>query len=142
MQMSQPPFDTKYAIQAYDWASLGESQVVDIGGGMGRFALPLAKQFPNLRVTVQDRPQIVALANAGDLADRVKFQPYDYFSPQQLHADVFSFRNFFHTWSDQYVIKILKAQVPAMKPGTKIILQQQLVPEPGIGPRWRERQVR
>ena len=41
----------------FDWAGLGDATVVDVGGGRGSLSLPIAKQQPNLKVIVQDRPE-------------------------------------------------------------------------------------
>lgn len=45
---------------AFDWNSLPkQSLVVDVGGGIGTSALKLAKTFPDLRIVVQDIPNVI-----------------------------------------------------------------------------------
>lgn len=48
---------------AYDWPSLpANSVVVEVGGGMGTSAFPLASRFPDLVLVVQDLPSVIAKA--------------------------------------------------------------------------------
>ena len=139
---SKPEFDLSYATDYYDWASLGEAQVVDVGGAKGHFALALAKRYSNLRIIVQDMTNVVENADAGNLEGRVRFMAHDLFDPQTVFADVFFFRWIFHNWSDQYCIRILKAQVPALKFGARLIVQEAFMPHTGTVAKWKERDFR
>jgi hypothetical protein len=118
-----------YAIDYFDWASLGKAEVVDVGGAQGHFALRMARRHPNLRILVQDMAPIVQGANAGDMADRDSFMPHNLLEPQAISADLYFFRWIFHNWSDQYCIRILKAQLPVLKPGNKLMVQEVLMQE-------------
>lgn len=40
------------------------STVVDIGGGIGAFSLPLAKKHKHIKITIHDLPEVVAQARA------------------------------------------------------------------------------
>lgn len=45
---------------AYDWNTLPQNAlVVDVGGGIGSASLVLTKEFPNLRIVIQDRHSAV-----------------------------------------------------------------------------------
>lgn len=139
---SRPAFDLSYGTDYYDWESLREAQVVDVGGAQGHFAIALAKRYSQLRIIVQDMTKMVENADAGDLADRVRFMAHDLFDPQPIRADVYFFRWIFHNWSDKYCIQILKAQMPALKPGARLIVQEALMPETGSVAYWKERDFR
>lgn len=44
----------------FDWSSLPpDSQILDVGGGIGSTSLVIAKNYPMLRTVIQDRPPVV-----------------------------------------------------------------------------------
>lgn len=142
---TRPEYDPSYIVENYDWASLGQSQVVDIGGAQGHTAMELAKCFEGLNILVQDMDKVVENAELGvpeELKKRVHFMAHDFFAPQTVQADVFYFRWILHNWADKYCVLILRAQIPALKPGARIIIQDTCMPEPGTVPLWRERDLR
>lgn len=139
---SRPAFDLSYGTDYYDWKSLGEAQVVDVGGARGHFAMALARRYSQLRIIVQDMAKVIENANAGEVAERVRFLAHNLFDPQPIRADVYFFRWIFHNWSDVYCIRILKAQLPALKPGARLVIQEVFMPEPGSLAYWNERDIR
>ena len=49
-----------YRVVAFDWKSLPTNAlVVDVGGGVGSVSMALARECPDLRIVVQDRPGVV-----------------------------------------------------------------------------------
>lgn len=78
-----------------------------------------------------------------DLASRVKFMEHDFFTEQPVQgADVYLFRWIFHNWSDKYSIKILRNLIPALKPGAKVVINDNVLPQPGVLSRWQEERLR
>lgn len=74
-----------------------------------------------------------------DVADRVEYHVYDFFTEQPVRgADVYFFRSIFHNWSDEYCVRILRNLIPALKPGSKIILDETVIPEPDRLPKQME----
>ena len=74
-----------------------------------------------------------------ELRSRVSFMPYDFFTPQPVRdADVYLFRWIFHSWSDEYGVRILRSQIPALKKGARILINEWCLPEPGGASRWDE----
>ncbi|THV44382.1 hypothetical protein BGAL_0657g00010 [Botrytis galanthina] len=143
--MKKPEHDPKYITDYFDWASLGEARVIHVGGGPGMFAMALAKKHSNLKVVVQDMAFMMGPAEAGvpeELKGKVTFEPHDFFAPQTTSADVFYFRWTLRNWADKYSILALKAQLPVLKPGNRLIIQDNILPEPGTGPAWREKAAR
>lgn len=139
---AKPEFDLSYATDYYNWAALGEIQVVDVGGGGGHFATALARKHDNIRIVVQDMAEVIentALEGADRDQERISFMAYNLFNSQTVRADVFFFRWIFHNWSDQYCVRILKAQVPALKPGARLLVQEALLPESATVSHWREK---
>lgn len=60
-----PSYNRLKIFQGFDWAGLGEGNiVVDVGGGIGSTSMTLAKAFPHLKFCVQDRPKTVELGIA------------------------------------------------------------------------------
>lgn len=78
-----------------------------------------------------------------DVADRVRYMVHDFFSEQPIRgADVYFFRAIFHNWSDGYTVRILRRLVPALKPGARIIIQEQVISKPEKVPKPREAALR
>ncbi|KAH9997808.1 sterigmatocystin 8-O-methyltransferase [Xylariaceae sp. FL0662B] len=129
----------------YDWASLNNAFIVDVGGSKGHVAIELAKSFGDIKLLVQDMGMVVEGAESGvpdQLKGRVEFMAHELFDPQTVQAGVYFFRAIFHNWSDKYAVRILKAQIPALRPGAKILIQDAIMPDPGHIPLWRERDMR
>ena len=57
----------------------GEEHVIDAGGGYGTLAGLLADEYPELRITVLDRPEVVGLAARREPGSRVRLRSTDLF---------------------------------------------------------------
>ncbi|KAG9235754.1 O-methyltransferase-domain-containing protein [Amylocarpus encephaloides] len=115
--------------QKFDWASC--TNVVDVGGAQGPVSTALAKLFPNTKFVVQDYAEAVAEGKkkvAGDeSAMNVEFMEYNFLTEQTvLGADVYYFRAIFHNWPDESCVEILRNQIPAMKKGAHILIEENL----------------
>jgi len=117
------------------WEELGEGLVVDVGGNHGHTSMDLARAYPKLKFIVEDRPEVIANGRAAlpeEFTERISFQEHDFFSPQPVFgADVYMLRWILHNWPDKYAIKILKALVPGMKKGAKVVLVEIVLQESG-----------
>lgn len=121
-----------------------------IGGSTGHISVALATAFPSLRLIVQDIPavaeegaRLVRDNHPPEVASRITFQPHDFFTPQPVSgADVYLFRQILHNWSADKAVAILKNTVPAMVPGSHIVIMDVLLPEPGSVPSVAERELR
>lgn len=160
---SRPDYAPSHAVNGYDWANLsssfcgsgtGEQQrirVVDVGGAQGHVAVALAQQFPHLEVIVQDMDKVIEGAEVGLPQDlqrdgRVRFMAHDLFAPQPVVARVFFFRWILHNWADKYCIAILRAHIPVLGSGSRVIVMDTIMRDPGEGagavPLWVERDLR
>ncbi len=131
----------------YPWASLGGGSglVVDVGGSKGNISAVIAQSAPELRFVVQDLPGAMLDAKKTlpqDVAERIEFRDHDFFHDQPVKADAFLFRMIFHNWPDDYVVKILRATIPGLKHGGKIIINDYLIPEPNTMSLMEERTIR
>lgn len=140
--MSSPGMSLDYAIEGYTWAAHKGGTIVDVGGSHGVVALKLSEKFPGMQITVQDRPEVVARAPKS-LTGQVEFQAHDFFTEQPIKgADVYFFRWIFHDWSDKYCIAILRALIPALRTGSRVLMMEAIVPEPGTISGFQERPLR
>ena len=90
----------------FDWTNLHGKTIVDVscskidsarlcltyrsqvGGSTGHIAAVIAKAHPNIRIVVQDLPEVVQRAtapNAPPMPDNVSFQPHNFFAPQNCY---------------------------------------------------------
>lgn len=128
--------------KVYDWASLGDAYIVNVGGSRGQAAIELANNFGNVKLLVQDSAMIIQGAESDvpdQLKGRVEFMKHDLFEPQTVQADVYFFRMVFRNWGDKYAVQALKAQIPVLRPGVRILIQDVCMPEQDTIPLWRER---
>ena len=143
---SAPGFEAAQVVDSFDWDTVKDGTVVDVGGSHGSVSIELARRFPSLRFIVQDQDKVVAESLSmvpEDVADRVTFMAYDFFKEQPVkNADVYFYRWIFHNWSDKYCIQICRALIPALKPGALLLIQEILIPEPGTISRYEERKLR
>ncbi|KAK6086414.1 O-methyltransferase [Seiridium cupressi] len=102
------------------WAAEGKCprKVVDIGGIEEAVSL--------------DRAEVVeALAVPEDLEGRLRFGAYDFLEQVQRveGADVYMFRNCFHNWPDKYALRMLRNQIPVLRKGARVFVNEACMPE-------------
>ncbi|KAK3365683.1 O-methyltransferase-domain-containing protein [Lasiosphaeria ovina] len=99
----------------------------------------MAVRLPSFRFVVQDLPEGIAEAPK-DKNPRVEFQAHDFFTEQPVKgADIFILRQIMHDWSDKYCRQILQDLIPALKPGARIVLNEQVLPTPNTVSKYQER---
>jgi hypothetical protein len=123
--------DEGHILHGYDWATLGEGPIVDLGGGDGHVSIPIAKEYPELRVIIQDleaNREHAANLIPTELKHRFSFQAQDFFRPQSCTtgAKVFFMRHIMHDWPDEDAVRILQQLVPEVEKGAKIIICDRL----------------
>ncbi|MCJ1475043.1 hypothetical protein MMC13_003703 [Lambiella insularis] len=129
-QVAQQPRSSLTHIQTgFDWKSLGAATVVDFGGHVGDCAVAIAEAAPELRLIVQDRPEVVAMAEDPKtsvvptrLQDRVSFEAHDFYQPQKTPADVFFCRKTLLNHTDKYASKVIQALAPVLKLGNRLLI--------------------
>jgi hypothetical protein len=132
-----------FLLGGYPWEALGNATLVDVGGSEGQISCAIAEAFPKLKCIVQDLPEVIQAANIPKaLSERVHLQAHDFFEEQQTIGDVYLFRWILHDWPDKYVIQILKQLVPAMRPGSRVIVNDSVAPGFNTVPYDVERTVR
>jgi 6-hydroxytryprostatin B O-methyltransferase len=131
MKSSEAGRDAGHFLYGFDWASLGEGPVVDLGGGNGHIAIPIAEKYPELKIIIQDlevNRQYAAELIPAELRNRITFQVQDFFQPQivKTGAKVFFLRHIIHDWPDEDACRILKQLVPEVENGARILVSDRV----------------
>jgi hypothetical protein len=117
-----------------------------LGGNQGYVSFAIAEAFPKLNFVVQDTAGMRTAETIGkvpaSLETRVQLTEHDFFKPQPVVAEAYFFRMIFHGFSDKYAIQVLRALVPALRPGARIIVNDGALPEPGTLDYMDERTMR
>lgn len=143
----EPSISPTLLAAGYPWSSIGNGTgtVVDVGGSKGNISAVIAREAPGLHFIVQDLPGAMQGAKdelPSDVVSQISFMKHDFFTDQPLKAEAFFFRQIFHDWSDKYVIKILQATIPGLNRGSRIIINDYLVPPPNTMSPIQERTIR
>lgn len=142
-----PGFDLKFIVDGFSLNDLSDgSTIVDIGGSTGSTALELARAFPdkNFTFVVQDLPETIASIPSTQANELGKsFMPNDFFTPQPVAgADVYLVRWTLHDWSNACCLDIIRALIPALKKGARVLVMEIVLPTPGSMENEAERKVR
>jgi len=104
------------------------SQLYDVGGNTGKWALRCCQYDETVAVTILDLPEQVALAreniaNAG-LSHRIGVHPIDMLSdaPLPAEADIWWMSQFLDCFSPQQIIAMLSRVAGVMKPGSRLCI--------------------
>lgn len=113
------------------------STLADIGGGRGQLLSALLVRNPELRGTLFDQPSAVqeaqtTLADAG-VQTRCELISGSFFDSVPAGADVYMLKHIIHDWNDDAALAILRNCYRAMKPTSKLVLIEAIVP-PGNQP--------
>ena len=125
------------------------TNVSQVGGNAGATCVTLVKAFPDLRCIIQDLKAPIDTARSklaelpADISERIEPQEHDFFTPQPvIGADVYLLRMILHDWKDPEAVKILKQLVEAVKPDSRILIMDMVLPAPGSGSRNLEAALR
>ncbi|KAF2158988.1 hypothetical protein M409DRAFT_38028 [Zasmidium cellare ATCC 36951] len=137
----------EHLLTGYDWDSLGNATVIDLGGSNGHASIALARHFPNLQFIVQDLAETIEKSRPNmdsfDLKDRITYEGHNFFTPEpRQNVDAFLLRMIIHDWPDAESIEILRNIAGSLKPGGRIIIMDTVLPAPGSGPRSVEAALR
>lgn len=106
-----------------------------MGGSRGYVSFAIAKAYPKLKFIVQDTAGMRQLETMGsipkELEDRVQLTTHDFLTPQPVVADIYFFRWIFHGFSEKYCIQILRQLIPALRKGSRVVINDGTLPDPG-----------
>ena len=110
---------------AFDWSRF--PVIADIGGGIGTQLADILDAHPSCQGILWDQPGVVA----GTIPHhRIKAMGGDFFKSVPAGADAYVLRWIIHDWANPEAISILKNVRQAMKPGSFLVLIEEVVPEP------------
>ncbi|KAI0056503.1 S-adenosyl-L-methionine-dependent methyltransferase [Artomyces pyxidatus] len=125
-------------VNHFPWKDLPQgSTVCDVGSGVGMVSIELAKKYPNLHLMLQDLPSVVIQAQqfwaekypTAAEEQRVNFRPLDFFAESPAKdQDVYYIRQIIHDWPDEDCEKILKNVRAAMKPSSRVLIHEYIIP--------------
>jgi orsellinic acid C2-O-methyltransferase len=118
-------------VAAYDFAGVGE--LADVGGGHGEMLATVLVAHPAMRGLVFDRPHAEVgarerLAAAG-VGERARFVAGDFFEAVPGGADAYLLKSVIHDWDEEDGVRILGVCRAAMRPGARLLLVEQVMPE-------------
>lgn len=119
--------------------------VVDIGGSTGETMIALTTKLPQITAVVQDLPNPIAkrVVPPAEIEERITFMVHDFFNEQPVtDADLYIFRLVLHNWSDEDCVRILRALVPALRPGVRVVVNELCLPELRSTSVFEERELR
>ncbi len=120
-------------LAAYDFS--GISTLIDVGGGLGELLIAILKQYPSMRGTILDLPHCEegARKNFADatIAGRAEFIAHSFFDSVPPGADAIIMKSIIHDWNDERCVRILQNCHRALKPGSRLMLVDRVMPEKG-----------
>ncbi len=128
---------------------LANTVPTQLGGSSGHISITLAEHHPSLTLIVQDLPEVESAFNAlvpKDLTPRLKFHSHNFMNPQPLtDVSAYLLKHVLHDWSDGLAVKILRNLINGehglMRDGTRIIVQDNIMPEKDVRPPPLERLI-
>jgi hypothetical protein len=109
-----------WLLDAFDWCRF--TTVVDVGGGRGAFAAALTQAFPQLAVTLQDLPQVLAGIGSGSLPVSVAQCSGDMFEGVPAGADAYVMKRILYSHDDSRALDLLKSVRAAMRSDSELIV--------------------
>jgi hypothetical protein len=119
--------------RAYDWSRF--PVIADIGGGIGSLMIDILSAYPSCRAILYDQPKVVQQAISHE---RLELVGGDFFQSVPPGADAYILRWIIHDWSEAEALTLLGKVGEAMKPGARLLLLEELIPEtPAVVPgKW------
>ena len=123
-------------VAGYDWPR--DSVVCDVAGGVGTLLAAILRARPDLRGVLVDGRGVLAeadswLASQG-LRERVELRVGNIFEKVEAEADVYLLKDVLHDWGDPACEKILSVVRATMKPGSRLVLVEDLQERNEVSP--------
>jgi len=117
-------------VDVYDFS--GIHTLTDVGGGLGVLMAEILIANPLMNGVVADIPSVIQKAReiirTRGLEDRCEAVECDFFKSIPTGSDAYLMSNILHDWSDEQCHIILKNCHKAMKPDSKLLIVEMVVP--------------
>lgn len=120
------PMTAAAVAAAYDFSRFGT--VADVGGGNGALLAGILRANPSLRGLLFDRPHVVARADLGDVADRVRVAGGSFFDAVPAGADAYLLKHVIHDWNDADATAILRKVRAVVPPDGRLLIVEGVYP--------------
>ncbi|MCI5051827.1 MAG: hypothetical protein MRY21_01660 [Simkaniaceae bacterium] len=93
--------------------------ICDVGGGYGHFLNALLTQYPSLRGTLFELPEV-----AKTMSKHTPFQTLsgDFFQSVPCHSDAYILKSVLHDWNDDQALQILRNCTASMHEKSKLLI--------------------
>ena len=116
---------------AYDFSGL--TTIVDVGGGTGHLVTTILANYPELRGSLFDLPNVVrdapALIQSRGMAERVTIEAGSFFDRVPSGGDAYLLSHVIHDWSEEQCLAILSNCRRAMNPGGRVLIIETVLPD-------------
>jgi hypothetical protein len=117
--------------EAYDFSGFGT--IVDVGGATGNMLAHILKKYPQPGGVLFDLPHVVAdapaLLRAHGVEARVSIEHGSFFEGVTAGGDAYILSHIIHDWSEAQCATILGQVRRAMKPTSKLLIVEFVLPE-------------
>ena len=110
----------------------GDERVVDAGGGLGVLASAMVAQYPQLRVLLLDRAEVIERAAQQELAPNIELRATDLFQPWAVEADAVVMARVLHDWDDQRAVLLLQHARQSLPAGGRLFVVEMLLAETDV----------
>ncbi|HMF75175.1 MAG TPA: methyltransferase [Bryobacteraceae bacterium] len=110
--------------KSYDWSRF--PVIADIGGGIGGLLVDILDAYPSCRGILFDEPKVVRQAMSHERLEPIGG---NFFQSVPNRADAYILRWIIHDWSEAQAVALLRKIREAMKPGARLLLLEELIPE-------------
>jgi SAM-dependent methyltransferase len=132
--------ETQPMLDAYDFGAF--QSVVDVGGGNGSLLAAILERHPTVRGVLFDLPPVANRTRHRmwklGLSSRCGVGAGDFFVSVPGGGDAYLLRHILHDWQDPEAIAILANCRKAMKPGSRLLVVEAVIPtanQPSFG-KW------
>jgi SAM-dependent methyltransferase len=123
--------EAKAVVDAFDFA--GIRRLVDVGGGRGVLLAAILRAHPTMFGVLMDREAATLPAQAhlqaAGLSDRAECVAGDFFVSVPASADAYVLSRVIHDWGDADARRILATCRQAMRPDSRLLIIEAILPE-------------
>lgn len=116
----------------------GVDSIVDLGGGVGAFAIAAVRRHPGLRATVFDLPAVerhcLARVQGMELLDQVGFVAGDFWDSPLPKAQAYALGFILSDWDDEQSLTLLRRVREALPENGRVLVLDRLLEASGAAP--------